>query len=199
MTEPRQPGSLRRRFLGIELWQQVAAGVTVVVIVTTAGYLSSHFHNWFWTTPKPQASHRSTIWLDQLTPTSGEVSSSRTVPYAAGERALSTLPHELLINSAENDNIVSYALNRKYKTFNLEAAVAGNASVSDGPSFTLNIDGKPFLLFGDEKVIYFFPGLSSPENWIINVAGAKTLQLGVGDGGISHQTAPLLVSGFLTN
>jgi hypothetical protein len=56
-------------------------------------------------------------------------------------------------------------------------ADAGNGDVTSGTSFGVNLDGRSFALDPPSVTDTFVPIISSPENWIINVSGVKSLQL----------------------
>jgi hypothetical protein len=75
-------------------------------------------------------------------------------------------------------------------------ADAGNGDVTSGTSFGVNLDGRSFALDPPSVTDTFVPIISSPENWIINVSGVKSLQL-VLQGSTTGQGSSLLVSGEL--
>jgi hypothetical protein len=221
-TDPRRVGEPRRpepepepepgsgserpnRFLGLALWQQIVAGLAVAAIIAIVAHVFTHHAsspsapgNTHSATPlpSPTRSGASTpggnTWLDQLTPVSGEVSSSTAGPNENGQ----PLPHEVLIPSAENANTITYSINGSYKTLNLEVADAGNGDVAVQTSIGVNLDGKAYLLGAPSATESFSPIVSSPGNWIINVSGVKSLQLVV-QGSTIGQASSLLVSGEL--
>ena len=214
----RQESERPKRFLGLDLWQQIAggiiAGLAVAAVVALVSHALSSRHRsnqtpsasssspavitpkHLLTTPQSQPSTPrpgSTVWLDQLTQTSGEASSSTVAPGTDGQ----PLPHELLIPVAQNENAVTYNLNGEYKTLNLEVADAGNASVADGTSFGINLDGKSYPVSPPSITAMFFPIVTGTEDWIINVSGVKSLQLVTQDSQSNSQGPSLLVSGEL--
>ena len=203
VAKPRRSNSLRRSFrsfLNLNLWQQVVAGLLVLVIAALAGKLFSGFNEPVKSTSKPSTQHGSltSTWLSQLTPITGEIGTSDAVPDVADITRSTSLPHELLIASAENGDTVTYTLDRKYKSLNLEAALPWYASGEYKAIFSVNVNGKAITLSGRNTAYYFSPGLGMIQNWIINVSNAETLQLEV-TGGTGASNAPLLVSGSLTD
>jgi len=210
-AEPRRPGSDNRRFLGMELWQQIVAGLTVLAIAGIVSHLVLSPHKRptpvptlgpttpARTTPARTTPASGTTWLDQLTPTSGEVSPSQEAPQTgSGVGPTSALPHELLVPSYLNGNIVSYSLNGQYKILNLTVAVPGNTSLPGGAILKLGIDGKVYLLDNPSADAYFYPVLTAPMQWTLNVSGGKTLQVTVTAVAGQGEGTSLLVSGSLT-
>jgi hypothetical protein len=129
------------------------------------------------TSTSPTASPTPTTWLDQLKVNgSGEVS-------PVGQ-------HELLIKPADNSNIVTYVLNRKYKTLNLDIMPAVPTQPNEGAtSIEVSLDGTPYPEDGGSY------GPDTPEsNLIIPVVNVETLTLSVSG---SMQDVNLLVSGAL--
>ena len=136
-------------------------------------------------------------WLDQLTPTSGQVSSSNATPDTSAQGSYSPLPHQVIIAPAGNGNNVTYRLGGAYKTLNLQVATTGGSSVSSATSFSVSVDGKTLPLLGQTTVKDFFPGLTQPQDWILNVSGTQNLQFTLTDTNGGQGTS-LLVSGHLT-
>lgn len=223
--EPRRPdpGGRRRsdsddhHFLGLELWQQIVAGLVVAAIVAIVGLLLHHAkHSGAvnsgsspGSTPtshptqpissppvSTQQGPGTTTWLDQLTATSGEISSSNAAPDTVIQ-PYQPLSHELIASPAQNGNTVTYSLDGKYKTLNIEVAPTGNAPGTD-TIFVLGLDGTAYPLNAPSTDVYFFAGVSTPKNWIINVAGVKNLQLVLTDD-TTGQGPSLLVSASLTS
>jgi hypothetical protein len=223
--EPRRPDPDGRRrsdsdghrFLALELWQQIVAGLAVAAIVAIVGLLLHHAkHSGAansgssqGSTPTPhltqpissppistQPGPGTTTWLDQLTPTSGEISSSNAAPDTVIQ-AYQPLSHELIASPAQNGNTVTYSLGGKYKTLNIEVAPTGNAPGTD-TIFVLGLDDTAYPLNAPSTDVYFFAGLTTPKNWIINVSGVKNLQLALTDD-TTGQGPPLLVSASLTS
>jgi hypothetical protein len=219
-AELRRPDPDHRRFLGMELWQQIIAGLIVLAIAGIVSHLILDPHkqptpppsrgptNSGRTTPVPTPGPTKlgrttpasgTTWLDQLTPTSGEVSSSQEAPQTgSGAGQPAALPHELLVPSSLNGNVVSYNLDDRYKMLNLTVAVPGDTNSSGGATLEVGLDGKTYPLDNPSSDAYFYPVLTAPMEWTLNVAGGKTLQVAVT--AIAGQGAgtALLVSGSLT-
>ena len=218
MGEPRRPESERRRFLGLELWQQIVAGLVVAAVIALIGHLivssrrpapgnpspgtGSSGQN---STPiqqstssAPNPGQGSITWLDQLTPASGEVSFSTAAPDSTALGSYQPLSHELMISSAQNGNVVTYNLDGRYKTLNIEVAVTGNYPVSSETEFFVGLNGTAYSLNPPSSYAAFFPLLTAPMNWIINVSGVQKLQLKLNDS-TSAQGPPLLVSASLTS
>jgi hypothetical protein len=215
--EPRRPDSDHRRFLGMELWQQIVAGLMVLAIAGIVSHLvfspkrptpaptpAPTLTPTPTPTPTPSTPARTTpasgtTWLDQLTPTSGEASPSQEAPQTgSGAGQYSALPHELLIPSSLNGNVVSYSLNGQYKTLNLTVAVPGNTSSPGGATLEVGIDGKAYLLDNPSSDAFFYPVLTAPMQWTLNVSGGKTLQVAITAVAGQGQGTALLVSGSLT-
>jgi hypothetical protein len=203
--------------LGLELWQQIAAGLVVAAVVAFVGLLLHHPKHpvvpnsgagqGSTRTPHPTQSVSSppvstppgpgtTKWLDQLTPTSGEISSSNVAPDIVLQ-AYPPLSHELIASPAQNGNTIDYNLDGKYKTLNIEVAATGNAPSTD-TIFVLGLDGTAYPLDPPSTSQYFFANLTPPKNWIINVSGVKNLELVLTDD-TTGQGPPLLVSASLTS
>ena len=136
------------------------------------------------------------MWLDQLTPTLGEISSSHAAPDTVIQ-AYDPLRHELIASPAQNGNTVTYSLGGKYKTLNIEVAPTGNAPGA-GTILALGLDGKAYPLNAPSTNVYFFAGITTPKNWIINVSGVKDLQLVITDD-TTGLGPPLLLSASLTS
>lgn len=213
----RRSDSDGHRFLGLELWQQIVAGLAVAAIVAIVGFFLHHAKHseagnsgsGQSSTPTPhpsqpissppvssQPSPGATTWLDQLAPTSGEISSSDAAPDAVIQ-AYPPLSHELIASPAQNGNDVTYNLDGKYKTLNIEVAATGNAPGTD-TIFVLGLDGTAYPLNAPSTNAYFFAGITTPKNWIINVSGVKNLQLVLTDD-TTGQGPSLLVSASLTS
>ena len=143
-------------------------------------------------TDSPDPLGTGTIWLDQLTPTSGVVMKSNAAP-ATTKGPLSPLPHELLISPAVNDNDVTFALGGKYKTLDLKVATIGRAAASAGTVLDVYLDGNSNPVVNQ----IFDPGKTAPQEWIIDVPGAMELQMYFGNENDVAGTA-LLVSGSLS-
>jgi hypothetical protein len=201
VSKPRRLDPLRRSFrsfVNLNLWQQVVAGLLVLVIAALAGKLLSGFNEPVKAISKPSTQHGSLTWLSQLTPTTGDFGTSDAVPDAADNTRLTSLPHEISMAAADYPNTVTFMLDRKYKYLKLEAALPWFAPSEDKTIFSVNVDGKAMTLSGGSTTYYFSPGLSMIQNWIINVSNAETLQLEItGAPGASY--SPLLVSGSLTD
>ena len=213
--EPRRPDPERRRFLGLELWQQIAAGLIVAAIIALVGHLivssrhspsgnagpvtgnsDSSTSSQQQTSSAPNPAPGSITWLDQLTPTSGEVSFSNAAPDSTALGSIAPLNHELIIASTQNGNVVTYHLGGKYKTLNIEVATTGNFPIASETEFFVGLDGTAYSLDPPVSYAAFFPLVTEPENWIINVSGVQNLQLELKDG-TSTQGPPLLISANL--
>jgi hypothetical protein len=136
-----------------------------------------------------------TMWLDQLNSASGLVSATTALPgaYPGGP---SPLPHEIQIDSAQNGNVVTYVLGRKYKTLNLQCAAGATSQGVFTISFQVSLDGKFFPLTpgNSDTSISTLVQLQPPQTWIMPVSGVDKLQLIVSSSG-----PPLIVSGSLKN
>jgi hypothetical protein len=220
--DPRRTGEQARpdserpnRFLGMVLWQQIVSGIIagVVVAVIAAYFITSpsnpsdgrNLGTGSSSTPINGATAATTSqrragnsWLDQLTPASGEASSSTLVPDNTADGASEPLSHELLIPSAQNGNTVTYNLNSEYKTLNIQVAVAPGDSSLSGTNLGITLNGAVYQLDPPSDTADFFPVITSPENWILAVSGVKTLQLQVQDESTGMGPS-LLVSGYLSS
>ena len=147
--------------------------VTMTVTASPLGRKSSGQASTAPTSPTPSST--STTWLDQLHVIgSGEVSPDGS--------------HELLIKPAENGNIVTYDISRKFKTLNLNIKPEVPTQPNEGTTFI------EVILDGNNDQDQNF-GPNDPEsNWIISVAGVETLKLSIYG---STQDPNLLVSGAL--
>lgn len=199
-ARPHRINSLRRgcrRFLNLNLWQQVVAGLLVLAIAAFAGKLLSSFDKPVKVIRKPSTHHGSLTWLNQLTPITGEIGASGTTPNVPGNTKSPSLPHELMIASAENGNTITYTLDRKYKYLDIQAAPAVAISAANNDIFAVDVDGKAITLEPHSTNDFVFAGLSRTQKWIINVSNAEMLQLKV-TGLTRRQNVPLLVSAYLT-
>jgi hypothetical protein len=97
---------------------------------------------------------------------------------------------------AQNGNLVNYKLHGLYRTLNIEVAVPGGGNSTAGSIFELGINGQAYLLDNPSSDADFFPLVTEPTSWTIDVSGAQTLQLVVKPASGTDGT-PLLVSGSL--
>jgi hypothetical protein len=185
--QARNEKSRARRF------RKIAIGAAVLMVIAIAGALSALL------SPSP-APRPSTIWLDQLKPTSGKILTGKII---ANSQQFQLPSHELLIAPAQyGSNTVSYTLGGKYKTFTLivQATLIGAESGFGTTSLTVDVDGNTVPLDGQTAVQFAISGKPFSE-FAINVSGAEYIQLTISSiisNTYDVEGIPLLVAGWLT-